>query len=266
LTGSEIAADLALIRDAARAAGAQALRLREAGLTTRYKADRTPVTNADLALDADLKTQLMGARPDYGWLSEETADNADRLTRGRVFVVDPIDGTRAFVKAKPWWSVCVAVVEAGRPVAGVVFAPQLEEMFEAVAGGGARLNGAPIRAQDREAIEGCAMLADPALFAHSDWPAPWPPMRVESRNSIAYRLCSVARGEFDATLALSSKAEWDVAASALIAIEAGCVVTDDLGRAFAYNQVNPSSRGLVCAGATLHQLILERLAAIAQPD
>jgi len=261
----QISADLALIRDAAQTAGALALTMRGAGLTTTYKADRSPVSDADLALDALLKARLTEARPDYGWLSEETADDPERLSRDRVFVVDPIDGTRAFVKGKPWWTVCIAVVEAGQPVAGVVFAPDCNELFEAAAGAGAWVNGARIRTGDRDRIDGCAMLADRALFAYPDWPQPWPPMRVESRNSIAYRLCSVAKGEFDAALALSPKSEWDVAASALIAMEAGCRVTNDRGQPLAYNQVKTSSPGLVCAGATLHQLILERLEAIAQP-
>lgn len=260
----EISDDLALIRDVAQAAGAQAQAMRNAGLTTEMKADRTPVSNADLAIDALLKARLGQARPDYGWLSEETADDAKRLTCKRVFVVDPIDGTRAFIRGKPWWAVCVAVVEAGQPITGVVHAPDRAEMFEAAAGHGARLNGVTIRANDRPSLEGCAMLADSATFTHSKSREPWPPMRVETRNSIAYRLCSVACGEFDAALALSPKSEWDLAASALIAAEAGCVVTDDRGRSLAYNQVITTSPGLVCAGATLHELILARLAAIAQ--
>ncbi|MET0274660.1 MAG: inositol monophosphatase family protein, partial [Phenylobacterium sp.] len=113
--------DLALIEDAAREAGELARRLRDEGLQVEYKsADSTPITNADVAADAFLKERLLGARPDYGWLSEETADDPARLAKARLFVVDPIDGTRAFLKGRPWWSVSVAVVEDGRPIAGVV--------------------------------------------------------------------------------------------------------------------------------------------------
>ncbi len=262
----DVQADLDLIRAAALAAGERALTLRELGLDVTYKSDKSPVSNADLAVDAQLRQDLTAQRPAYGWLSEETADDAERLSRQRVFVVDPIDGTRAYVRGKAWWAVSVAVVENGRPLAGVVFAPDRNEVFEAVAGQGARLNGAPIRANDRDRLEDCAMLADSAMFTHPDWREPWPPMRVESRNSIAYRLCSVARGEFDAALALSPKSEWDLAASALIAAEAGCKVTDDRGHGLAYNRVVTSSPGLVCAGPTLHQLILDRLTAIASAD
>ncbi len=263
---ADFAADLELIRAAVAEAGALATRLRAAGLTTELKPDNSPVSNADLAVDAQLKQTLRDARPDYGWLSEETLDHGDRLARDQVFVVDPIDGTRAFVKGKPWWTVSVAVVEAGRPVVGMVWAPDRGELYEAVADQGARLNGAAIHANNPVSLADCAMLADAAMFSHPDWREPWPPMRVEARNSIAYRLCSVASGEFDAALALSPKSEWDLAASALIAAEAGCVVTDDRGRALAYNQPVTESSGLLCAGPSLHELILQRLAAIARPD
>ena len=138
------AADLQLIIDAAREAGALAQRLRTAGLDVQYKEGDSPVTNADLATDALIKTRLTTARPDYGWLSEETADNADRLSKKRIFVVDPIDGTVAYMKNKPWWCVPIAVVEDGRPVAAVIHAPMLNETFEATLGGGARLKGHPI--------------------------------------------------------------------------------------------------------------------------
>ena len=258
--------DLELLRSVALAAGHQALVMREAGLTTQLKADKSPVTDADMALDAFLKSELRAARPDYGWLSEESVDHTDRLGRRRVFVVDPIDGTRAFARGKPWWTVCVAVVEHGQPLAGVVWAPDRAELYEATAGGGARLNGGPIHASARDSLDGCAMLADAAMFTHPEWREPWPTMRVESRNSIAYRLCSVASGEFDAALDLWPKSEWDLAASALIAAEAGCAVTDDRGRRLSYNRVVTRSTGLVCAGPALHELILRRLAVIAAPD
>jgi myo-inositol-1(or 4)-monophosphatase len=251
--------DLDLIKSAARAAGELAQRLRRAGLTTVAKADGTPVTNADLEVDALLKDMLIRARPDYGWLSEETADDPARLGRRRLFVVDPIDGTRSYLKDKPWWAVSIAVVEAGRPTAGVVHAPDVEETYEAVAGGGALRNGQPIAASVTAAIEDCAMLGDKPMFAHPAWPQPWPPMRIETRNSIAYRLCLVAAGAFDAALALSAKNEWDLAAADLIATEAGCRVTTHKGETLTYNQPNPSAASLVCAGPLLHPLILRRV-------
>lgn len=257
------AADLALIAEAAQEAGALALKLRSEGLEIEYKEGDSPVTNADLAADALLKAKLGAARPDYGWLSEETADDPARLSKRRLFVVDPIDGTRAFLKDRPWWAVSIAVVEDRRPIAGVVFAPQLEETFDAIAGGGARLNGEPIAASAAEAIEGCGMLGDPRMFSHPAWPIPWPSMRVESKNSTAYRICAVGAGMFDAALALVPKHDWDLAAADLIAGEAGAFVGDHRGRPFRYNGPLPSQPSLICTAPRLAPLILERVRHIA---
>jgi myo-inositol-1(or 4)-monophosphatase len=259
-------ADLKLIRDAAQAAGEQALALRAAGLETTRKKDGTPVTTADLAVDRWLREHLSAARPDYGWMSEETDDDDERLARRRVFIVDPIDGTRAFIKGQPWWGVSIAVVEAGRPVCGVLRAPDRDETFEAAAGQGARLNGAAIHASATETLEGAGMLADTTMLNHPAWPTPWPPMRVESRNSIAYRLCSVAAGTFDAALALSPKSEWDLAAGDLIATEAGCRITDHKDRVLVYNRPDPRQPTLICATPAIHRLILDRVRPIALPD
>jgi myo-inositol-1(or 4)-monophosphatase len=258
--------DLDLILEAAHRAGRLAVSLRLAGLTTETKEDGTPVSNADIEVDSLLKSLLGAARPDYGWLSEETVDDPVRLRRSRVFVVDPIDGTRAFVKDRPWWAVSIAIVEGDRPIAGVIYAPDVEETYHAVAGQGAWRNGAAIKPTETSAVEDCNMLADAPMFRHPAWPEPWPPMQVASRNSVAYRLCLVASGDFDAALALSSKAEWDLAAADLIATEAGCLVTNHKGEAFRYNQVAPKARSLVCAGPALHGLILDRVRPINLPD
>ena len=181
--------DLSLLEGAARAAGSLMTALR-GGVSVRRKTDGSPVTNADLACDALLKRELMAARPDYGWLSEETADTADRLRARRVFIVDPIDGTTAYIKGRPWFAVSLAVVEDGRPVAGVVFAPELDELYAAEAGGGARLNDAPIRAADCGEIAGCSVVGDPGQFPAEAWPA----ISVTRRNALAYRLALVAAG------------------------------------------------------------------------
>ena len=259
-------ADLALIRDAAHEAGQLAVQMRKAGLTTENKSDNTPVSDADLAVDALLKSMLGEARPDYGWLSEETADDPERLKRQRLFVVDPIDGTSAFVKDKPWWGVSIAVVDGDRPSVGVFYAPDVDETYYAVVGQGAWRNGAVIHPTAMADLENCAMLADAPMFKHPAWRQPWPPMNIARRNSVAHRLCLVAAGDFDATLALSSKSEWDLAAADLIATEAGCLVTNHKGATFRYNQPSPKARSLVCAGPALHRLILERVEPINLPD
>lgn len=258
--------DLDLIRDAARQAGALSLEMRAAGLKIWSKDGGSPVTDADLAVDKFLKDTLTAARPDYGWLSEETADDPSRLARSRVFVVDPIDGTAAYLKDRPWFAVSIGVVENGQPVAGALYAPALEEMYEATVGGGARLNGRPVAVSGAAGLEDCAMLGDAKMFLHPAWPTPWPPMKVETRNSVAYRMCLVASGAFDAALALSAKNEWDLAAADLICREAGAVVTDHLGRPFSYNRPDPREPSLICATPALAPLILERVRHIELPN
>jgi myo-inositol-1(or 4)-monophosphatase len=257
--------DLDLIRDAALEAGELALAHRRRGLKVEYKAGGSPVTDADLAVDAFLKARLREARPEYAWLSEETADDPARLSARKLFVVDPVDGTRAYVKGKPWFAVCIAVVEDGEPTAAVVRAPALDETFEATLGGLATLNGREIGASGTAALENCRMLGDPRLFTHPGWRRPWPAMRVESKNSIAYRMCLVADGRFDAAVALNIKYDWDVAAAALIVEAAGGRATDHKGRRFSFNRPEPFQASLVCGAPALHPFILERTAPIELP-
>ena len=190
----DLAADLDLIRAAAVAAGDLALAEREAGLKIWSKSGGSPVTSADMAVDRLLHDALIGARPDHGWLSEETVDTPERLSARRIFVVDPIDGTVAYMKGKPWWCIPIAVVEDGRPVAAVIHAPALNETFTAVLGGGATLNGRPITASDTADLDDASVLADARLMEGPHWPEPWPAMRFEKRNAIAYRMALVAAG------------------------------------------------------------------------
>ena len=257
--------DLDLILQAAKEAGELALSARESGLKIWSKDGGSPVTDADLAVDTLLKTELTAERPDYGWLSEETADDPARLTTRRQFVVDPIDGTVAFMKNKPWFAVSIAVVENGQPIAGVVHAPALDETYAATIEGPATLNGRPVAPSATDALFGAAMLGDAKMFAHPAWREPWPEMRIESRNSIAYRMCLVAAGTFDAAIALSPKSEWDLAAADLICRRAGAWLSDHKGRDFAYNRPVPTVPSLVCANKALAPLILSRVGHIELP-
>ena len=257
--------DLELLIAAAREAGALALKRRNSSLEIERKADGSPVTSADLEVDALLRHGLIGARPEYGWLSEETADNPDRLNAELVFVVDPIDGTRAYIRGKPWFAVSLAVVKNGRPVAGVVFAPALDELYAADAGGASTLNGKVIRASRTARLEGAAMLGEERAFSHPAWPEPWPSMRIEQRNALAYRMVLVAAGTFDAAVTLSPKHEWDIAAGTLIAQEAGAVACDHKGEAFVFNNPAALCPSLVCAAPLLAPLILERTRPIDLP-
>ena len=256
---NDYATDLALIRDAALVAGELALAEREAGLKTWSKSGASPVTSADMAVDRVLKDVLLSARPDYGWLSEETADTAERLSKRRIFVVDPIDGTVAYMKRTPWWCVPIAVIEDGQVVAAVIHAPEVDETYVATRGGGARRNGKPIHASDIDTLEDASILGDARLIEAPYFDEePWPSMRFEKRNALAYRMALVAAGAFDAALALTPKWDWDVAAGWLIATEAGARVSDHHGRPWAFNRPDPRQASLVCAAPIIQPMIVRR--------
>jgi myo-inositol-1(or 4)-monophosphatase len=233
------------------------------------KSKGNPVTEADIEIDRYLHKTLRAARPDFGWLSEETEDDPARLATQSQFVVDPIDGTIAFMKGRPHFTICAGVVTGGVPVAGAVYNPIAEECFVARSGGGAFLNGTAIHVSGRAELEGCRMLSDKAMLAHPAWDKPpnrpWPPMHIESRNSIAYRMALVACGQFDATLALSSKRDWDLAAAQVVVTEAGGLVTTHTGATLGYNRHNTIHPSLVVAGPKLHAGILARVAHLELP-
>ncbi len=250
--------DLALVGEVVRAAGRLALDRRARGLTAERKSDGSPVTDGDLAVDALLRRELLKARPHYAWLSEETPDDLVRLAAERVFIVDPIDGTTAYVKGKPWFAVSVAVVHGGRPVAGVVFAPALDEFYAAAEGGGAACNGDPIQASATRRLEDCAMLAPANAFEGRRWPEPWPAMRVGQRSALAYRMALVAAGRFDAAVSMGWKNDWDIAAGDLIAREAGATSCDQNGRPLVFNTARARNAGMVCAAPGVAPLILDR--------
>lgn len=247
--------DLILVEGAVRAAGAIALDYYGKDYRTWTKEGGSPVTEADLAVNRHLHATLTAGRPDYGWLSEESADDPARLNRPRTFVIDPIDGTIAFLKQRPHFTICAAVVADGEPRCGIVFNPVTGEMFAACLGGGATCNGAPIHVGSREALEGCRMLGRRNVLTVP----PWPPMDVENRNSLAYRLALVANAQADASVSLAAKRDWDVAAAHIILAEAGGLLTDGRGRALTYNTPTAIQPSLVGAGPGLHGKILALL-------
>jgi myo-inositol-1(or 4)-monophosphatase len=261
--------DLDLLTATVREAGEIARRFFGGQYKRWSKAQGSPVTEADLAVDKFLSERLRAARPGYGWLSEETEDDPARLECDSVFIVDPIDGTVAFLKGKPHFTICAAVVTDGRPVAGVVYNPITDECFAARAGDGATLNGALIHATAREELEGCRMLADKAMLGHAAWNdppnIPWPPMEIETRSSIAYRLALVANGSFDAMMALSAKRDWDLAAADVIAREAGSVVTAHDGTPLRYNRADALQASVIAAGPALYERLTARVAHIKLP-
>jgi myo-inositol-1(or 4)-monophosphatase len=217
------------------------------------------VTEADIAVDRHLREALTGLLPDAGWLSEETADDGSRLDRRRVWVVDPIDGTRSFAAGKPEFTVCVALIEDGRPVLGLVLNPATGELFEAVRGGGAVLGGRAIHAREPDGIVG-ARIGISSTERHREALAAALPGAVPTAiGSLAYKLVLIAAGRLDGYVSRRKAHDWDIAAAELILAEAGAVLTDAAGRAIGYAQPEPWRQGLIAAGPRLHAELRRRL-------
>jgi len=254
----ERSADLALLAGAAEAAGEIALGHFRGDVETWEKPGEGPVTEADLAIDRMLRAELGAARPDYGWLSEESEGQHDRDRRERVFIVDPIDGTRAFIAGQEGWGPALAVAERGRVVAAVMHLPARGETFAAVLGQGATLNGAPIRASGRAMLDGATALAASAQLKDALWPGGAPPVKRHFRPSLAWRMCLVGQGRFDMMVTLRPAYEWDIAAGSLIAAEAGAVVTDGDGAALEFNRHPARAPGVIAAPEALHRALMAR--------
>jgi myo-inositol-1(or 4)-monophosphatase len=251
--------DLALLTGAARAAGKIAMRFWRQSPQVWDKPGQGPVTEADLAVNDMLSNVLRGARPDYGWLSEESPDDAVRLTTQRQFIIDPIDGTRAFIAGEEIFAHSLAVAEGGRVVAGVVYLPARDRLYTATLEGAALCDGEPIRASDRAGTEGASLLATASTLAPDQWPRGVPEVRRVFRSSLAYRMCLVAEGRYDGMVTLREAWEWDIAAGDLIARRAGARVTDQSGAALQFNAARPLATGVIAASQGLHATLMERL-------
>ncbi len=256
---TDLADDQALLVAAVREAGAIALRHFGTEMKAWQKQGGTPVSEADIAVNQHLHRRLGEARPHYGWLSEETEDDPSRMTRRRVWVVDPIDGTKAYLAGTPHFCHAVALVEDGKPVLAALFNPAVDEFYEAADGQGAKLNGRPIRVSGRAELEGCRIAAFEPMFRHPAWRLPWPPMDVIQRDSVAYRFALVASGAVDAALGLNSKNDWDLAAADLIVREAGGRVTSHDGQTLIYNTERATHRSFIAAGPALHDALFARV-------
>lgn len=239
-------ADLALLEDAARRAGEVALSFFGGEPRTWLKDNKSPVSEADMAVDGFLADTLRMARPDYGWLSEETTDNAERLNRARVFIVDPIDGTRAFLAGGDEWTVALAVVEHGCPVVGVVYCPVRGEMIVAHKDGGTFLNGKRLSVSSKETLMGARISGPHSIVANKDILAAGFE-RTPNIRSLAYRIALVAAGRVDVAAARSGPSDWDLAAADLLVQEAGGRLTDLTGRDIRYNKADTCHPALIAA-------------------
>ena len=213
----------------------------------------SPVCEVDLDVDRMLRARLAGLLPDAGWLSEETADNAARLACAQIWVVDPIDGTRDYIRGREGWSVSIALVEAGEPTIAVLDAPARRESWTAIAGEGAWRNGVPLRAGGRDSLPGARVPTDALPKADRDLVA------VHKPNSIALRIAMVAADEADLVATLRWGSEWDIAAAVLIAGEAGAGVSDALGGPLAFNKPDPQAFGVLVSAPGIHAAAVARL-------
>ena len=253
--------DLPLLMDAARMAGRVATSFVGKSARRWDKPDGAgPVTEADLAVNHMLSSVLRQARPDYGWLSEETEDTSQRLNHDRVFIIDPIDGTRSFVEGSNTWAHSIAVAEGGRVTAAVIYLPMRDKLYAAGLGKGAFLNDAPVRSSDLAQLNDATILAArPALQSHY-WKAGAPGFKRSYRPSLAYRLALVAEGRFDGMLTLRKSWEWDIAAGSLIVAEAGGLCTDQRGGSLRFNNADPRLDGVIAGGRPTQTALVEALA------
>ncbi len=252
--------DLDILRDAAEEAGRIALKYFRRNPDAWDKGDgQGPVTEADLAIDRMLHAELLGADPDAGWLSEETEDDTKRLTKSRVYIVDPIDGTKSFINGHENFSHSLAIAQNGQIIAGVVHLPVKNLTYHAALGQGAYLNNEPIHATAITQVEGARVLASGSQFKPELWSRTPPPVERHFRSSLAYRMCLVAQGRFDGMVTLRDTWEWDVAAGVLICQEAGAVTGTRSGQQAVFNQPTPKMPGMLAAGAALHERFMEYL-------
>ena len=256
--------ELRILNEAIRIAGAEALRFASDGFETHTKADRSPVTSADLAVNQILQSHLLEAFPHDGWLSEESPDGPARLQKTRVWVIDPIDGTKAFIRGEPEFCISVALVEEGRPIVAAIFNPSTKELFAATRGGGLYLNHKPISPEEQSADQ-------PSVIALSPWEQHVGRFKsieayVASRpmRSIAWALALTASGRIHAVATFEFENEWDVAAGTLLIEEAGGTMQDGDGQVLGFNRPEPRYRGIIAISRHCPHPVAQRLRSLSR--
>ena len=250
---------------AAREAGAIVLRYYVPGIASREKGPDNPVTLADLEANGCIHRMVEDAFPDDGWLSEETADSHERLAHRRVWVVDPLDGTKEFIQHIPEFCVCVALVEAGRPVVAIEYNPAADRLYVAVRGEGTTVNGARARVSTTARVPDAEVLASRSEDKRGEWDAFKPRVRVKLTGSVAFKLAEIASGAGDATFTLTPKNEWDICAGSLLVEEAGGRATDLEGRPLVFNQPSPLRPGMIASNGILHEGLLALIREVGPP-
>jgi myo-inositol-1(or 4)-monophosphatase len=251
--------ELAVGIEAARAAGAVVRGWYDGTYTVRQKGKDNPVTEADMEANRTIHDIVLGAFPDDGWLSEETRDSAERLSKRRVWIVDPLDGTKEFINHIPEFCVCVGLVEDGIPVVGVECNPVRDELFAAARGGGTTLNGEPVRVSSQADLATARMLTSRSEVDRGEWKEFESELQLELTGSVAYKLALIAAGQADATFSLTPKNEWDVCAGAALISEAGGRFTDRFGQPRTFNQKETRLSGIIACNGQLYEPIAELL-------
>lgn len=243
----------------------------EQGFETHYKDAMDPVTTADHAANRYLQAQLMPLVPESGWLSEESRDSSERLSKQFVWIVDPIDGTKEFVERIPQYAVSVALAWEGQVVLGVVYNPALEQCFYGIWGHGAWLNGQRLFAVRSKAVVGSRktspdtndgrllLLGSRSEMKRGEFASFEADFQVEAVGSIAYKLALVAAGHADATFSLGPKNEWDIAAGVLLVDAAGGRATDRAGQGIVFNRRSTLTNGVLAASESEFDWVLERI-------
>jgi myo-inositol-1(or 4)-monophosphatase len=251
--------ELTVAIEAARAAGAIVRGWYEGNYTVREKAHDSPVTEADLEANTCIDAAIRAAFPDDGWLSEETRDSGERLGKRRVWVVDPLDGTKEFIHHIPEFCVCIGLVEAGVPVVGVEYNPVRDELFAGARGAGVTLNGAPVRVSTQPDLAAACVLTSRSEADRGEWEEFRSELRLELTGSVAYKLALIAAGRGDATFSLTPKNEWDICAGAALLSEAGGRITDRHGQPLRFNRRDTRLPGIIASNAALYTPIVELL-------
>jgi myo-inositol-1(or 4)-monophosphatase len=249
---------------AVREAGAVIRSLYGTALPVFEKGDRgsSPLTEADTRANEIIQRRVMAAFPEDGWLSEESRDSPARLGKRRVWIVDPLDGTKEFVQQIPEFAVCLALAEDGRPIVGVTHNPITGELYTATPTGGASRDGERIAVSSTERLADAVLLASRSESERGEWDRFRGRFTIELSGSVAYKLALVAAGRADATFTLTPKNEWDVCSSVCLIESAGGRVTDLAGAPLRFNQQTTMLSGLVASNGRLHEQILAALGSI----